>query len=64
MDNVYMPLQLAPASLSQPILPDWQFHLFNVNLGTSSNPVGGAGGAGEGGQLYGRRSATWPRRWS
>ncbi|MCU0925613.1 MAG: hypothetical protein MUF44_06110 [Hydrogenophaga sp.] len=35
-----MPLtwQLAPNALTQPILPNWQFHLFNVNLGTSSNP--------------------------
>lgn len=30
--------QLAPNALTQPILPNWQFHLFNVNLGTSSNP--------------------------
>ncbi len=36
-----MPLswQLAPQALTQPILPNWQFHLFNVNLGTSSNPT-------------------------
>lgn len=35
-----MPLtwQLAPDALTQPILPNWQFHLFNVNLGASSNP--------------------------
>jgi len=35
-----MPLtwQLAPDALTQPILPNWQFHLFNVNLGSSSNP--------------------------
>jgi hypothetical protein len=32
-----MPLQLAPAGLNQPILPNWSFHLFNVNLGASSN---------------------------
>jgi hypothetical protein len=31
--------QLAPSALTQPILPNWQFHLFNVNLGTSSNPA-------------------------
>jgi len=37
MQNVYMPLQLAPTTLTQPILPNWQFHLFNVNLGASSN---------------------------
>lgn len=35
-----MPLtwQMAPNALTQPILPNWQFHLFNVNLGASSNP--------------------------
>ena len=38
MPTVTMPLQLAPTSLTQPILPNWQFHLFNVNLGRSSNP--------------------------
>ena len=39
--QVTVPLtwQLAPTSLTQPILPNWQFHLFNVNLGASSNPV-------------------------
>lgn len=39
--QVTVPLtwQLAPTSLTQPILPNWQFHLFNVNLGTSSNPA-------------------------
>lgn len=37
MQTVTMPLQLAPTSLTQPILPNWQFHLFNVNLGLSSN---------------------------
>lgn len=38
--QVTLPLswQLAPNALTQPILPNWQFHLFNVNLGTSSNP--------------------------
>ena len=36
MENVYMPVQLAPSSLSQPILPNWSFNLFNVNLGASS----------------------------
>jgi hypothetical protein len=35
--NFYMPLQLAPTSLSQPILPNWSFNLFSVNLGASSN---------------------------
>jgi hypothetical protein len=38
VQTVYMPLQLAPTSLVQPILPNWSFHLFNVNLGASSNP--------------------------
>lgn len=37
MQSVYMPLQLAPSSLTQPILPNWSFNLFNVNLGASSN---------------------------
>ncbi|GAA0764924.1 hypothetical protein LRH25_09685 [Ideonella azotifigens] len=41
MQNVYLPLQLplqmAPSSLSQSILPNWSFNLFNVNVGASSN---------------------------
>lgn len=37
MQTVYMPLQLAPNNLTQPILSNWSFSLFNVNLGTSSN---------------------------
>ena len=37
MEYVYMPLQLAPGNLNQPILPNWSFNLFNVNLGASSN---------------------------
>ena len=37
MQSVFMPLQLAPSSLTQPILPNWSFNLFNVNLGASSN---------------------------
>ena len=32
-----MPLQLAPISLTQPILPNWSFNLFSVNLGATSN---------------------------
>ncbi|MDT4840432.1 hypothetical protein FQZ97_742550 [compost metagenome] len=39
VQTVTMPLQLAPTSLTQPILPNWSFHLFNVNLGSSSNPA-------------------------
>jgi len=41
MQTFSMPVswQLAPDALTQPILPNWQFHLFNVNLGTSSNPA-------------------------
>lgn len=39
MEKVYMPLQLAPSSLTQPILPNWSFSLFNVNLGASTNPA-------------------------
>ena len=37
MANIYMPLQLAPNALSQPILPNWSFNLFTVNLGATSN---------------------------
>lgn len=37
MENVCMPLQLAPSSLNQQILPNWSFYLLNVNLGASSN---------------------------
>ena len=39
MQTVNVPLkwQLAPTNLTQPLLPNWQFHLFNVNLGQSSN---------------------------
>jgi hypothetical protein len=37
MEYVFMPVQLAPGSLNQPILPNWSFNLFNVNLGASSN---------------------------
>ena len=37
MEYVYMPLQLAPSALTQPILPNWSFNLFNVNLGASTN---------------------------
>jgi len=39
MEYVYMPLQLAPGNLNQPILPNWSFNLFNVNLGASTNAV-------------------------
>jgi hypothetical protein len=38
MQTFTMPLHLAPNALTQPILPNWSFHLFNVNLGASSNP--------------------------
>ena len=37
MQSVTMPLQLAPTSLTQPILSNWSFNLFNVRLGASSN---------------------------
>ncbi len=37
MTHFHMPLQLAPTTLSQPILPNWSFNLFSVNLGASSN---------------------------
>ncbi len=32
-----MPLQLAPSSLTQPVLSNWSFNLFSVNLGATSN---------------------------
>ena len=38
MSRVYMPIQLVPTSLTQPILPNWSFNLFSVNLGATSNP--------------------------
>lgn len=40
METVYLPLQMAPmapAHLNQPILPNWSFNLFNVNMGASTN---------------------------
>lgn len=37
MESVHMPIQLAPSSLVQPILPNWSFNLFSVNLGATSN---------------------------
>ena len=37
METVYLPLQMAPTNLTQPILPNWSFNLFNVNMGASSN---------------------------
>ena len=37
METFYMPLQLAPSALTQPILPNWSFNLFSVNLGATSN---------------------------
>lgn len=37
MESVYLPLQWAPSTLNQPILPGWSFNLFNVNVGASSN---------------------------
>ena len=37
MENVQIPLQLAPGTLYQPILPGWQISLFSVNLGASSD---------------------------
>ena len=37
METVYLPLQMAPTNLNQPILPNWSFNLFNVNMGASTN---------------------------
>ena len=39
METFYMPLQLAPSTLTQPILPNWSFNLFSVNLGATANPA-------------------------
>jgi hypothetical protein len=39
MPNVYTPIQMAPTTLNQPILPGWQFSLFSVDLGDSSDPT-------------------------
>ena len=30
---------MAPTSLNEPILPGWQFNLFSINLGASSDPA-------------------------
>lgn len=38
MNNFSIPVQLAPTTLTQPILPNWSFNLFNVDLGASTNP--------------------------
>jgi len=38
MADVTIPIQFAPGTLDQPILPGWQFSLFSVNLGESSDP--------------------------
>jgi hypothetical protein len=38
MGNVTLPVQMAPDVLNQPILPGWQFSLFSVDLGHSSDP--------------------------
>jgi hypothetical protein len=37
MEEVLLPLQLAPSNLNQSILPNWSFNLFSVNLGASSD---------------------------
>jgi len=37
MSNVYLPIQWAPGTLHQPILPNWSFNLFSVNVGATSN---------------------------
>jgi hypothetical protein len=37
VETVFMPLQLAPSTLNQSILPNWSFNLFSVNLGATSN---------------------------
>jgi hypothetical protein len=37
LENVQLPVQWAPQSLDQPILPGGQFSLFNVNVGASTD---------------------------
>ena len=37
MADVNIPIQMAPENLSQAILPGWQFSLFSVNLGDTSD---------------------------
>ena len=37
MADVNIPIQMAPENLTQPILPGWQFSLFSVNLGDTSD---------------------------
>jgi NADH:ubiquinone oxidoreductase subunit E len=38
MAKLQIPVRLAPEYLDQPILPGWQFSLFSVDLGGSSDP--------------------------
>lgn len=38
MSNVNLPIRLVPEALAQSILPGWQFSLFSVDLGHSSDP--------------------------
>jgi hypothetical protein len=37
LENVQIPLQMAPESLYQSILPGWQLSLFSINLGASTD---------------------------
>ena len=37
MGAVNLPIQLAPENLTQSILPGWNFSLFSVNMGQSSD---------------------------
>jgi len=39
MNKVSMPLRLAPNNLTQSILLGWDFSIFSINLGVSSNPA-------------------------
>lgn len=38
MGDFSRPIELAPRYLNEPILPGWQFSLFQINLGKSANP--------------------------
>ena len=38
MGNFTRPIEMAPLNLNQPILPGWQFSLFQIDLGNSGDP--------------------------
>lgn len=38
MKNMNMPVQFTPQHLYQSILPNWEVSLFNIDVGSSTNP--------------------------